>query len=247
MLIDAHCHLDLFDDKKKIVNNAREANVGIILANGINPQTNRIVLELAREYKEVKAVCGIYPIDCLGLNEKEIDEEIKFIIKNKEKIIAIGEVGIDLKESSDLDRQKKNFIKFIELAMKLDKPVVVHSRKAEEDCIEILEEMNVKKVVMHCFSGKKKLAQRIIKNGWTLTIPTAVKNSVQFQDTIKITPIEQLLCETDSPFLHPDKKFPNEPANVVESYKKISEIKKLSLKEVETQLEKNYRRMFNKI
>jgi len=98
---------------------------------------------------------------------------------------------------------------------------------------------------MHCFSGNMNLVKRIIKNNWRLSIPANVKYSEHFQKIIEITPIENLFCETDSPFLHPDKKFPNEPANVIESYKKISEIKNLSLAEVEKKIEENYKRLFN--
>jgi len=97
---------------------------------------------------------------------------------------------------------------------------------------------------MHCFSGNFKLVKKILENNWILTIPTSVKNSQHFQKVIEIAPIKNLLCETDSPYLHPDKEFPNEPENVIESYKKISEIKKISLKEVEKTLEKNYANFF---
>ena len=97
---------------------------------------------------------------------------------------------------------------------------------------------------MHCFCGKLSLVKRIIENKWYLSIPASVKNTEHFQSVIKITPLNQLFCETDSPYLHPDKKFPNEPAFVIESYQKIAEIKNLTLLEVEEQLEKNYQNLF---
>src|SRR3990167_9969538 len=98
---------------------------------------------------------------------------------------------------------------------------------------------------MHCFSGNMNLVSRIINNNWSLSIPANVKHSEHFQKIVKETPIKQLFCETDSPYLHPDKKFPNEPSNVIESYKKISEIKNLSLAEVEKIIEGNYKKFFN--
>lgn len=98
---------------------------------------------------------------------------------------------------------------------------------------------------MHCFSGNRNLVKRIIENKWFLSIPTSVKHSEHFQNLIKITPIEYLLCETDSPFLHPDKLENNEPANVIESYKKISEIKELDLGKVENKIQENYFRLFS--
>jgi len=188
---------------------------------------------------------GIYPIDALKLTDDEINKEIDFIRKNKNKIIAIGEVGIDLKHSDNLKKQKINFSKFIFLAEELDKPLIVHSRKAEKEVIEILEKLNAKKVIMHCFCGKKKLVERIVSNKWFLSIPANVTMNTQFQEIIKITPINQLFCETDSPFLHPEKgKRNNEPKNIIESYKKIAEIKRLSLEKVKEKIWENYERIF---
>ncbi len=241
MYIDAHCHIDTQKNLKELVARARKEGVKIILNNGVNAETNRKTLQLCEKFPEVRAALGIYPIDGLKMSEDEFDKEVEFIRKNKNKIVAIGEVGLDRKENLDnFDEQKENFGKMIKLSLELNKPIIVHSRKAEKECIEMLEEMKAKKVIMHCFSGNLKLVERIIRNKWTFTIPASVKHSEHFQLVIKMTPMEQLLCETDSPFLHPDKKFPNEPALVVESYKKISEIKKMSLEDVEKKFEKNF-------
>jgi TatD DNase family protein len=246
MFIDVHCHLDFYDDKKieEIIKRARKAGVGIILCNGVKPESNRKVLSVADKYLEVRVALGLYPIDALKLSDKEFNAEINFIKNNKEKITAIGEVGLDLKESSDLKKQKRNFQKIIDVALELDKPLIVHSRKAEAEAVEMLEKNKVKKVVMHCFNGNFKLIERIVKNGWKLTIPTNVKNSEHFQQVIARIPLENLLCETDSPFLHPDKLRDNEPANVIESYKKIAEMKNLELSEVEKIIEKNFKELF---
>ena len=174
-------------------------------------------------------------------------KKLTLFFKNKDKIIAIGEVGMDFKEIFSIERKKqeKYFKKFIELSIKLNKPIIVHSRKAEKKCIEILEKMKAKKVLMHYFSGKLKLADRIVQNGWFLSIPTAVKHAEHFQKVAERVPLRNLFCETDSPYSHPDKKFPNEPGNVVESYKMIAKIKKLSLKEVEKKIEENLVRLKN--
>lgn len=244
MFIDVHCHFDMLKDLDKRVSNMRKKNVFCVAA-GTKPLTNRKVLELASDFKEVKACLGIYPIDALAMTDDEIDREIEFILSNSEKIVGIGEVGIDFKEDEDnWERQKEIFVKFVKLSIELGKLIVVHSRKAEKECIEILEELGAKKVVMHCFSGNFKLVRRIIENGWSLSIPTCVKHAEHFQKVIQEAPIEQLLCETDSPYLHPDKEFPNEPANVVESYKMIAKIKKLDLKEVERKIEQNFNKLF---
>ena len=245
MFIDIHSHLDLCKNIPSIIENAKKLNVKI-LTYGVNPESNRKILKLKEKFPEIALAFGIYPTDALKLPDNEIDSEIEFIKKNKNKISAIGEVGIDLKKNSNetLEIQKENLKKFVNLAKELNIPVVIHSRKAEKECVELLEKLNYNKIIMHCFSGNMKLVDRIIKNNWHLTAPTNIKNSEHFQKIIEKTPIEQLFCETDSPFLHPDKLPDNEPANVIESYNKIAEIKKMPLSQVEKIIERNYKRLF---
>jgi TatD DNase family protein len=252
MFIDVHCHLDKLVEEgvsaEKALTNAKKKGVEKMVVNGTDHNQNQIILELAKKHKEVLPALGIYPIDALELSDKEIEEEIKFILENKKLVYAIGEVGLDQKEEElhkTLDKQKKNLTKFVELAIKLNKPVIIHSRKAELHTIELLENLNAKKVIMHCFSGKMSLVDRIAKNGWLLSIPANSHYSQQFQDVIKRVPLHNLLCETDTPYLHPLKEWPNEPANVIYSYKKIAEIKGMKLKEIEEQIEKNFNSLFN--
>lgn len=241
--IDVHSHLDLCKNIPKIVDNFKE---GIILTCGVDLKTNKIVLELSNKYSNVNACLGGYPDDMLKLKENEIDEIITFIEKNKKSVVAIAEVGIDLKHNlkDTLDIQKKNLKKFIDLAKSLNVPAVIHSRNAELETIQFLEELNYKKIVMHCFSGSMKLVKRIINNGWSLSIPANVKYSEHFQKVVEIAKIGNLFCETDSPFLHPNRERNNESKNVVESYKKISEIKGLSLEEVKDKIYHNYEKLF---
>ena len=133
----------------------------------------------------------------------------------------------------------------MKLAIKLNKPVIVHSRKAELECIEVLEKKKAKKVVMHCFSGNFKLVERAVKNGWLFSIPANATFSEHFQKLAKEVPLNQILCETDTPFLHPIKgEKDNEPANVIEAYKMIAKIKGISLEECEKRIEENYKRLF---
>ena len=247
MFIDIHSHIDICKDIDILIKNAKKKNLKILTA-GTSPKSNRKILELKEKYPEINICLGIYPIDALKLSDLEIDSEIEFIKKNKSNILGIGEVGLDLKHASEdsLEIQKENLTKFGNLAKELDVPIIIHSRKAEKECIELLEKLNYNKIIMHCFSGNMKLVDKIIKNNWNLSIPANVKHSEHFQKIVEKTPIKQLFCETDSPFLHPDKLQENEPANVIESYKKISEIKALPLAEVEKQIEENYKRLFDK-
>jgi len=245
VFIDVHCHLDeRFYNKKEIeeiIERAEKSGVEIVIANGIGSKENRNILRLSEKYKIIKAALGVHPTE----NLENIEKEISFIEKNSDKIIAIGEVGLDfLDENADKEKQKKAFKKFIELAKKLDKPMIVHSRKAEKECIEILESSGFNKIVMHCFSGKKGLIDNIAGNGWFLSVPASVKYNEHFQNLVKRVNIKQLLCETDSPFLTPSREGKNEPSFVVEGYKKIAELKKMDLNETEKQIEENYKKLF---
>ncbi len=244
--IDIHSHIVFYSEEKieKVIQNAKNSNVKIILDNGLDKKTNRKIISLSEKHPEIKPVLGLYPSDTTKLNEQQINEEIEFIKNNKGKIIAIGEVGLDLKKDQNLDKQILVFEKFIKLSQELDIPLIVHSRKAEEKTIDILEKNSAKKVIMHCFCGKFKLVKRIIDNDWFLSIPSNVTYSEQFQKIVKEIPLENIFCETDSPFLHPRREKNNEPVNVIECYKKIAEIKKLSLNEVEKKIEENYKRIF---
>ena len=195
-LIDIHCHIDIYGNRtgriEEIVKRAKERGVEIIVNNGINIKTNRDTLRLSEKYKEIKAALGVYPIDALMMSGKEIDAEIRFIEKNKGKIVMIGETGIDLKESDNLEKQAINLEKLIKLAMKLNKPIAIHSRNAERECIDVLERLKAEKVIMHCFSGNMTLAKKIIDHGWFLSIPSSVKYNKHFQKIIEIVHLKNL-------------------------------------------------------
>lgn len=245
VFIDTHSHIDCLPNIPKVIQDAIKENVKIILGAGIDKKSNRKTIELASKYPEVKLCLGIYPTDALKFSDKEFKEELDFIKKNKP--CAISEVGLDLKESPEetLEKQKKRLLELLELAKELNVPIIIHSRKAEKQIVELLEDFNYNKIIMHCFSGNFKLVKKIMENKWFFTIPTNVKHSEHFQKIIELAPLNQLLCETDSPFLHPDKERNNTPKNVVESYKKIAEIKKISLDKAEQEIEKNYKKLFN--
>jgi TatD DNase family protein len=267
MFIDVHCHLERFSEKEieLILEECKNKNVRLIITDGIDIKTNRTTLSLAEKFPQIekslqlvglldvhgakrcgiKAALGIYPIDALSLSEKQLNEEIKFIENNKSKIISVGEVGLDLQESDNLEKQKEILIKFIKLSNKLNKPLTIHSRKAERECLALLEEHKAKKVLMHHFAGRLTMVNQIVDNGWFLSIPSSIEYSEHFQQMVKRAPLSSLLCETDSPFLHPERKRNNSPANVLYAYRKIAEIKGLSLQEVEMQIENNFNRLFS--
>lgn len=244
--IDLHAHLDFFSEEKISEIIKKSSNVGVkkILANGVDLESNKKILQISEKHPEVFPCLGVYPVEGVEMSEEMFKENMDFIRKNKDKIYAIGEVGLDLKEIPKLEKQIENFEKVINLSKEINKPLIVHCRKAEKEVIDLLEKKQTKKVVLHCFMGKLRHLQKIRDRGWYLTIPTCVKNSEHFQKIIEKFPLNQLFCETDSPFLHPDKKPNNTPENVIESYKKIAEIKSIPIEKVEKQIEDNFKELF---
>jgi TatD DNase family protein len=253
ILVDVHAHLDFPDyenDLDEVIKNNKDAGVAAVVCNGVDSKSNRKVLALAKKYPLIKPALGIYPVHVVDLSEAEFEAELEFIAK--QKITAIGEVGLDYIKGDDnphgdskKDIMKARFQKFIELAKKKDIPIICHSRRAELDVIEMLEKSGSKKVVMHCFMGRKHLVKRIIENGWYLSIPCIVGKLQQLQENVAMAPISQLLTETDAPLLSP---FPdirrNEPRFVEGTIKKIAEIKKLDAEEVANLVFQNYQRLF---
>jgi len=261
-LVDVHCHLNhqKFDeDRDEVVQRAKDAGVKVIITSGVNVPTNREVLELAKKYGIVKCTLGIYPIDALNIKIEALDEvgltrqaepfdvdkELEFILSKKKDIVGIGECGMDFKYLKDHEKQQRvNFQKVIDCAEKLNKPIVVHTRNAELECIEMLESSKLKKVILHSFGGRKSLIQRAADNGWSFSVPAVIARLQHFETLSKIVNINQLLTETDAPWLSPVKFERNEPANVIWSIKKIAEVKKFNEQETADSIFFNYQRMF---
>ncbi len=267
MLIDVHCHLDHYmykKDLKEVLARAGKLGIKTITA-GIDNNTNKICLDIANTYDNVFVSLGFYPADSLdreGYYEENpdakitsVEEEIEFIKQQKDnkKFIAIGEVGLDLFTGKDIEKQKQDFKKLIDLAIELGKPIVIHSRNAELEALSVLSEyegkIKAEKFILHCFSGKKVLIREAIRRGYSFSIPTNIVRSSSFKQLVKICPIEQIFTETDGPYLSPfkneDKSFNrNEPANIVESIKVIAEVKQISEKEVEAAIGANFERVF---
>ena len=245
MFIDIHCHLEMCENLAAVMERARAAGVRVIVAQGVKPETNRRVLGFAKQYKEVKAALGLYPIDALYLDDDALDREFDFIREHRKEVAAIGEVGLDFKEDEQQhDRQKYLFRKILALARKVDKPLIIHSRKAEEEVVTLLEEAKMTQVILHCFSGKLRLVERAYNHGWYLTVPTNVVFSEHFQHLARAVPLTHLFCETDAPYLHPDKGWPNEPANVVRAYETLAKLKGVPLDDVRMMITKNYEKVF---
>ena len=247
MIIDVHCHLDFeqFDnDRDEVIERAKKSNVKVIISNGTNLEKNKKVLELSKKYDIVKPAYGIYPTEAEEMSEKEIDEILTFIEKNKP--IAIGEVGLDLKHGKDLEKQKKVLKKLIVISKKQDIPLIVHSWKAEKETIEFLKENKAEKVIMHCFCGNAELTEEAESLGYLFSIPPSIMKSKTFRKLAKRIQLKSILTETDAPFLSPYEGKRNEPSFIKETIKKIAEIKKITEEELEKIIFMNYQNLFKK-
>ncbi|MAG50455.1 hypothetical protein CL621_02325 [archaeon] len=259
MLVDVHAHLShekFSKDLDKVLERAKKVGIKEIITSGVNVPTNREALKLSEKYDFVKTSLGLYPIDLLGLGSDEsglsrqvepfvLEDELKFIKKNKDKIISIGEVGMDFAwDKKHHDKQKKNFEKIITFAEKLKKPIIIHSRKAEKECLDLLESSKLKKVLLHCFSGNKKLIKKGEDLGYCFSIPAIIIRLQHFQTLVEMVDMGKILTETDAPWLSPYPGKRNEPSFIVETIKKITEIKKLTKEEVEKIIFMNYKRFF---
>ena len=238
LLVDVHTHLDLkeFDsDLDDVIERAKKAGVKAIITNGINHESNLKAMEISKKHDIVSAAAGLYPRFINEMNNNEISNEINFIEKSKSKIIAVGEVGLDFKYCSDEKQKEKQiwtFKKMIRLAKKIKKPIIIHSRNAENKTIEILEKEKAENVVLHCFSGKLKLIRKAAKLGFYFSVPTNIIRAEQFQKMVETVDINQILTETDAPFLSPFKEKRNEPMFINQTIKKIAEIKSMNKEEV---------------
>jgi TatD DNase family protein len=241
-LVDVHAHLDMLDDIDDVLERAADAGVNHIISNGTNPESNRAVMQLATTYEVVEPALGIYPNDALELDDDAIREELAFIREQCPR--AIGEIGLDYKEDVDEERMQDVFKRQIDVANALDIPIIVHSRKAEGDVIDIIQASGHDHVIMHCFGGRKHQVRRIRDYGWTFSIPAIVTKLHHFQMIVDMVPFDQLLTETDSPFLAPNRGEQNEPANVQYGIDAIAEEKDVAVEEAAERIYENYDRLF---
>ena len=248
MFIDTHCHIvsEYYDDIDEVVKNAIDNGVLRIIVNGYNMQSNREVLELVKKYDVVYGALGIQPEELYDYN----DDSLKFIEEhiNDEKIIAVGEIGLDYHYDTDKDLQKELFKRQLEIAYKYNKPVIIHSRDCIQETYNILKESKVKGT-MHCYSGSKEMALEFIKIGFSIGIGgvSTFKNAKNIVDVIKYIPLEYIILETDSPYLTPEpyRGKRNEPMYIPIVAKRVADIKGLDIKEIERTTTDNARRLFD--
>ena len=246
--VDVHAHLFHEDiDAEKAIQEAENVGVKRIINNALSLDSKAKVKRLSINNDICRSALGIYPWDSVSATDTDIETYIEEL--DMESFVAIGEVGLDymFDETDDREaitaRQKETFSRFIDKGKTLQKPLIIHSRGAEKDVLEMLETQNAFNPVLHSFTGSRKLWKRARDNGYYFSIPCSIVKSTHFQYLVEDVPIHQLLTETDSPYLSPDT-YPNTPKNIPLAVKKIANIKSLDEDETAYQIFMNYQRLF---
>ena len=254
---DSHSHYndEKFDeDREQIINDTYNAGITKFVCAGYNIKSSLDSLELSKKYDFIYSICGISPNDIPQTEQelwKSLDEIIKLVQNNKsKKLVAIGEIGLDYywnKENKEL--QEQAFIKQIELANKLELPIVIHSRDASVDTINIIEENKVNKAgIFHCCQQNQEMIKNALRLGYYISLagPVTFKNAKNSADIIQMIPMDKLLIETDSPYLapEPNRGKRNDCRNVKYVAQRIADVKGITLEEVAKATYENAMRIF---
>jgi TatD DNase family protein len=234
-LFDAHTHIDMKhfqNDLDRVIHRAQAANVVGMVTSSMGPGSFRRTLGIVKKYPSFifhSAGCSVSQ-----LTEEEALKIVEITLRYSDDIVAVGEVGLDyfwIKDAKGREAQEPLLLKFIELALELKLPLVIHSRKAEERATDILERRFSGPVLMHCFDGPSEVAKRVADNGWYITLPANFEKYRNRVAAAKTLPLEQILLETDGPYLSPTQDR-NEPANIEFGCKALSQILGASLEDV---------------
>jgi len=246
--LDSHCHLnddDFNDDINDVLDKMVEADVKRIMLVSVNPQSYLKGLSINDERLEIKRSLGVYP-EYTDLSEQEYNEYLKYY----QEVDAIGEIGLDYHWYKDTkEKQKALFISQIELANKLNKPIIVHAREAIQDTYDIMKQ-HPTKGVLHCYSGSAQMAKEFVKLGYYISIAGTItfKNAKEPLEVIKEVPIDRLLIETDSPYLTPVpfRGKRNDPSKVVLVGELIAKELNMDIEDFKKQINDNYECLFGK-
>ena len=252
MLIDSHAHMDIQDfddDRAEVFDRALKGGLTHIITIGIDLDSSRSVLELARKYDFIFASVGYHPHNAKRCEPQWLDKLEQ--MASEPKVVAWGEIGLDYyRRYSSPDDQLNMFRRQLEIANDLNLPVIIHDREAHNDVFKILKKMGKgeRKGVIHCFSGDRDMASAFIKLGYYISIPGTVtyKKASQIRDVAASIPIEYMLIETDSPFLSPVPKRGkrNEPLFVTFTAQEIARIRNIEFEEVARRTSENTKALF---
>lgn len=254
MLIDSHCHLNMLDlaafdgNLDVFIKQTREAGVTKLVSVGTELKNAHTVIEYADRYPEVFASVGLHPGEAAD-HEPTVDDIV--LLADHPKVVAIGETGLDYYyHNENLDLMRERFRIHIRAAKRLKKPLIIHSRQAREDTIQILIEEQADEVagVMHCFTESWEMAQQSMALGFYISFSGIVtfKNALEIQEVAKRVPLDRMLIETDAPYLTPIpyRGKPNQPKFVRHVAEKIAELRGISYEEVATTTAKNCIKLF---
>ncbi|NGN97008.1 YchF/TatD family DNA exonuclease [Grimontia sp. S25] len=254
MLVDSHCHLDklnyedLHADVGAVVENAKQRGVDYLLSVGVTLKSFPKMMELIRPFDNVFASCGVHPLDI----EEGFDYDTLKALASDDRVVAIGETGLDYHyQPEPAEKQKDAFRQHVRLAVELNKPLIIHTRMAREDTLQILREENAQKVggVLHCFTESYEMAEAAIELGFYISISGIVtfNKASELKDVVRRLPLERLLVETDSPYLAPVpfRGKENQPAYVREVAEYVGLLKGVSGDEVAKVTTENFFKLFS--
>jgi TatD DNase family protein len=259
-MIDTHCHLEQPDydkDREAVIEKCKKGLDAVITC-APDPKHYNLSFELIKSHpKFVFMVAGIHPQYVNRFTEEQVAEAMRVIEDRRDMIVGIGETGLDYSFVTDEKgrrNQRNMFSDFIRLAKRLDLPVVVHIRNGKdgedafEHAIEILEKEKAKRVQLHMF-GSRALLKRALNNGFYVSANAIILRSKSYKKVVRDTPLDRLMLETDSPWLHPSGKSKheqrNDPTFVRAVAEKVAEIKAKSIKEIDSATTENATRFFN--
>ena len=251
-MIDSHCHLDhepLLSNLNEVIKRSKNVGIKKLLTISTSVESFLRIKEIIKKDEIIYGTVGIHPHET-ERNSISSDQIVKYFNESK-KIIGVGETGLDFYyNNSDKKKQISSFKKHIDAAIQLNTPIIVHSRNAENETLEIFNEYKDEKlkILMHCFTGTKKFAEELMSFNTIFSASGIItfKNSTELQNTFKSIPIEKILIETDSPFLAPvpmrGKK--NEPSFLAFTAEKLGEIKDLPKAEIIKITSNNFNQLF---
>tara|TARA_Y100000389_G_scaffold203966_1_gene254316 strand:+ start:1173 stop:1943 length:771 start_codon:yes stop_codon:yes gene_type:complete len=252
-MIDSHCHLDhepLLSNLNEVIKRSKDVGIKKILTICTTLDSFNKIKEIVKKDEIIYGTYGIHPHE--AKNNKISCELIIKEIQDNQKIIGIGETGLDFYYNhSDKHDQIESLEKHIEASIELNIPLIIHSRSAENETLEIFKKYkkNNLKILMHCFTGTRKFAEQLLDMGTYFSASGIItfKNSVELQETFKFIPMEKILIETDSPFLTPEPKRgkKNEPSFVQYTAKKLALIKNISNDDLIKITSNNFNNLFS--
>ena len=242
MVVDAHCHLcfkHFRRDVENVVRRAEEAGVERMYDCGVTPETIRRSLEISERFDSVVSTAGLHPPRAPRMPDGVIDETVRLVRENADRLAAVGEIGLDyhyIKDPEERRVMRSVFERFLELAEDLGKPVVIHAREAEKDAFVTLTSYSVV-AMFHCYDGPADLAEAIVEEGHYVSLSTihCIRGGRDSgtRKLLEKVPLEGMLVETDSPYLSPVKgERRNEPANVWRIVELVAEVKGMGVEEV---------------